>query len=235
VGPHFDEIETALANLFALREKPAGSLRLTSVEHATDTILAPALTELLPIYPDIKVEIVNDYRLADIVAERYDAGVRLGEQVAKGTISVRIRPDFRNAVVGAPAYFKRRDRPLTPQDLTDHTCVGMRLPTSGGLYSWPFAKGGRELKVRVDGHLVFNTVTMMLGMALAGLGLANLPEDVVRVHIAEGRLVRVLADWCPPVSGYHLYYPSRRQPTPAFALLVDALRYRDRSRAVQES
>ena len=235
VGPHFDEIETALANLSALREKPAGSLRLTSVEHATDTILAPALTELLPNYPDIKVEIINDYRLADIVAERYDAGVRLGEQVAKGMIAVRIGPDFRNAVVGAPAYFKGRDRPRTPHDLTDHTCVGMRLPTSGGLYSWPFAKGGRELKVRVDGHLVFNTVTMMLSMALAGLGLANLPEDVVRIHIAEGRLVRVLADWCPPVSGYHLYYPSRRQPTPAFALLVDALRYRDRSRAVQKS
>ena len=214
MGPHFDEIETALANLSALREKPAGSLRLTSVEHATDTILAPALTELLPNYPDIKVEIINDYRLADIVAERYDAGVRLGEQVAKGMIAVRIGPDFRNAVVGAPAYFKGRDRPRTPHDLTDHICVGMRLPTSGGLYSWPFAKGGRELKVRVDGHLVFNTVTMMLGMALAGLGLANLPEDVVRVHIAEGRLVRVLADWCPPVSGYHLYYPSRRQPTP---------------------
>jgi DNA-binding transcriptional LysR family regulator len=210
-------------------------LRLTSVEHATDTILAPALTKLLPHYPDIRVEIINDYRLADIVAERYDAGVRLGEQVAKGMIAVRIGPDFRNAVVGTPAYFKERGRPQTPHDLTDHTCIGMRLPTSGGLYSWPFAKGGRELRVRADGQLVFNTVTMMLNMALAGLGLANLPEDVVRIDVAQGRLLRVLADWCPPVSGYHLYYPSRRQPTPAFALLVEALRYRDQSRAARNS
>jgi DNA-binding transcriptional LysR family regulator len=233
VGPHFDGIEAGLAAVTALREKPAGSLRLTSVEHATDSILAPALTKLLPDYPDIKVEIINDYRLTDIVAERYDAGVRLGEQVAKDTIALRIGPDFRMAVVGAPAYFKERARPLGPHDLTDHTCIGLRLPTSGGLYSWPFAKGGRELKVRADGQLVFNTVTMMLNMALAGLGLAHLPEDVVRIHVAEGRLIRVLSEWCPPISGYHLYYPTRRQPTPAFVLLVNALRHRGRSRAVR--
>jgi DNA-binding transcriptional LysR family regulator len=235
VGPHFDGIEAGLANLTALREKPAGSLRLTSVEHATDTILAPALARLLPGYPDIKVEIINDYRLTDIVAERYDAGVRLGEQVAKDMISVRIGPDFRNVVVGTPAYFKDRSRPQTPHDLTAHTCIALRLPTSGGLYSWPFAKNGREVKVRADGQLVFNTVTMMLNMALAGVGLAHLPDDIVRTHIAEGRLVGVLLDWCPPVSGYHLYYPSRRQPTPAFTLLVDALRYRDRAQTVRKS
>jgi DNA-binding transcriptional LysR family regulator len=152
VGPHFDGIEAGLANLNALREKPAGSLRLTSVEHATDTILAPALAKFLPNYPDIKVEIINDYRLIDIVAERYDAGVRLGEQVAKGMIAVRIGPDFRMAVVAAPAYFKDRARPQTPHDLTDHTCIGLRVPGSGGLYSWPFAKGGRELRVRADGQ-----------------------------------------------------------------------------------
>jgi len=210
-------------------------LRLTSVEHATDTILAPALTRLLPEYADIKVEIINDYRLTDIVAERYDAGVRLGEQVAKDMIAVRIGPDFSNAVVGTPAYFEQRGQPQTPHDLTDHICIGLRLPTSSGLYSWPFAKNGRELRVRADGQLVFNTITMMLTMALAGLGLAHLPEDVVRVHMAEGRLVRVLADWCPPVSGYHLYYPSRRQPTPAFALLVDAVRHRGRARATRRS
>jgi DNA-binding transcriptional LysR family regulator len=159
------------------------------------------------------------------VAERYDAGVRLGEQVAKGMIALRIGPDFRMAIVGAPSYFDRRKRPRTPHDLADHDCINLRLPTSGGLYSWQFAKGGRELRVRAEGRLVFNTVSLMLKMALAGLGLTQLPEDVVQTHVAEGRLIRVLADWCPPVSGYHLYYPSRRQPAPSFALLVAALRY----------
>jgi DNA-binding transcriptional LysR family regulator len=230
IGPHFDGIEAGLAALTALREKPAGNLRITSVEHATDTILAPALTKLVPEYPDINVEIINDYGLIDIVAERYDAGVRLGEQVANGMIAARIGPDFRQAVVGAPAYFKQRRQPRTPHDLTEHACINLRLPTAGGLWTWPFAKNGHELKVRADGQLVFNTITMMLDMALAGLGLAYLPEDVVRTCIAEGRLVRVLADWCQPVSGYHLYYPSRRLPTPAFALLVEKLRYGGASR-----
>lgn len=226
VGPHFDGIEAGLAALATLRDKPAGSLRITSVEHAADTILAPALARLLPRYPEIKVEIISDYGLTDIVAERYDAGVRLGEQVAKDMIAVRIGPDFRMAVFGAPTYFERRLRPHVPHDLTAHACISLRLPTSGGLYAWPFAKDGRALKVRAEGQLVFNSVTLILNMALAGLGLAYLPEDLVHVHLAEGRLVRVLADWCPPISGYHLYYPSRRQPTPAFAVLVDALRYR---------
>jgi DNA-binding transcriptional LysR family regulator len=226
VGPHFDGIEAGLNALTELREKPAGHLRITSVEHATDTILAPALARLLPDYPDICVEVSNDYALTDIVAERYDAGVRLGEQVAKDMIAVRIGPDFRQAVVGSPSYFGRRPRPRTPHDLTDHACINLRLPTSGGLWSWPFAKGGRELRVRAEGSLVFNTIPMMAKMALAGLGLANLPEDVVQDHVKEGRLVRVLADWSAPASGYHLYYPSRRQPTPAFALLVNTLRYR---------
>ena len=226
VGPHFDGIEIGLAALTALRDKPAGSLRITSVEHAAETILAPALAKLLPDYPDISVEIVNDYGLTDIVAERYDAGVRLGEQVAKDMIAVRVGPDFRNAVVGAPSYFKKRPQPRTPHDLTSHACINLRLPTSGGLWIWPFAKDGRELKVRTEGQLVFNTVTMMLKMAVAGLGLAYLPEDIVQAQLAEGRLVRVLTDWCAPFTGYHLYYPSRRQQTPAFTLLVDALRYR---------
>jgi DNA-binding transcriptional LysR family regulator len=229
VGPHFDGIESGLAELTALRGKPGGNLRITSVEHATDTILAPALTKLLIDYPDIRVEVINDLSLIDIVAERYDAGVRLGEQVAKGMIALRIGPDFRMAIVGAPSYFDRRKRPRTPHDLADHDCINLRLPTSGGLYSWQFAKAGRELRVRAEGRLVFNTVSLMLNMALAGFGLTQLPEDVVQTHLAEGRLVRVLADWCPPVSGYHLYYPSRRQPTPAFAVLVDALRYPRRS------
>jgi DNA-binding transcriptional LysR family regulator len=182
--------------------------------------------QFLPRYPDIKVEISVDYALTDIVAQRYDAGVRLGEQVAKGMIAVRIGPDMRMAVVGSPSYFAKRSPPKKPQDLTDHNCINMRLPTYGGLYAWEFEKGNRELKVRVDGQLVFNDLTQRLNAALAGLGLAYLPEDVAQPHVARGRLKRVLEDWCPPFPGYHLYYPSRRQSSPAFALLVDALRYR---------
>ena len=226
VGPRFDEIDAELAALSELRERPAGTIRITAGEHAADAILWPALEKLLPDYPDIKVELIIDYGLTDIVAERYDAGVRLGEQVARDMIAVRIGPDMRMAVVGAPSYFAGRPRPRTPQDLTAHACINIRLPTYGGLYAWEFEKGGRELRVRVEGQLVFNNIALRLNAALAGFGLACLPEDQVQTHLAEGRLVRVLGDWCPPFSGYHLYYPSRRQPTPAFALLVEALRYR---------
>jgi DNA-binding transcriptional LysR family regulator len=225
VGPHFDGIEAGLAALTAMREKPAGSLRITSVEHASETILAPAVSRLLTDYPDIRVEIINDYRLTDIVAERYDAGVRLGEQVAKDMIALRIGPDFRQALVGTPSYFARRSKPDTPHDLTAHACINLRLPTSGGLWSWPFAKDGRELKVRAEGPLSFNAIPLILNTALAGLGLAYLPESVVQAHVKAGRLVRVLADWSPLMTGYHLYYPNR-QPSPAFAVLVKALRYR---------
>jgi DNA-binding transcriptional LysR family regulator len=226
VGPQFEEIEAGLAALNELREKPAGTIRITAGEHAANVVLWPALARFLPDYPDIKVELIVDYGLTDIVAERYDAGVRLGEQVAKDMIAVRIGPDMRMAVVGSPAYFAKRKQPLTPQDLTNHDCINLRLPTYGGLYVWEFENGGHELKVRVDGQLVFNTFALRLDAALAGLGLAYVAADQVRVQIAEGRLIRVLADWCPPFSGYHLYYPSRRQSSPAFALLVDALRYR---------
>ena len=224
VGPHFDGIDAGLAVLTAMREKPAGSVRITSVEHASDAILAPAVARLITHYPDIRVEIINDYGLSDIVAERFDAGVRLGEQVAKDMIALRIGPDFQQALVGAPSYFARRPRPKTPHDLTAHACINLRLPTSGGLWSWPFAKGGRELKVRAEGPLAFNAIPLILNTTLAGLGLAYLPEDVVQEHVAAGRLVRVLADWSPLMTGYHLYYPNR-QPSPAFALLVKALRY----------
>ena len=226
VGPRFEEIDAELAALSALREKPAGTIRITTGEHAAETILWPALAKLLPDYPDIKVEVIVDYGLADIVAERYDAGIRLGEQVAKDMIAVRIGPDMRMAVVGAPAYFERRPGPKTPQDLTAHECINIRFPTHGGLYAWEFEKRGREMKVRVDGQLVFNNIALRMKAVLAGLGLAYLPEDQVRAQLADGQLIRVLADWCPPFSGYHLYYPSRRQPTPAFALLVESLRYR---------
>jgi DNA-binding transcriptional LysR family regulator len=226
VGPRLDEIESELTALSELREKPAGTIRITAGEHAADAILWPAIAELLPAYPDIKVEIIVDYGLTDIVAERYDAGVRLGEQVARDMIAVRIGPDMRMAVVGSPSYFATRPKPRTPQDLTVHNCINLRLPTYGGLYAWEFEKGERELKVRVEGQLVFNNVGLRLNAVLAGLGLACMPEDQVMVHLADGRLMRVLADWCPPFPGYHLYYPSRRQAAPAFSLLVDALRCR---------
>jgi DNA-binding transcriptional LysR family regulator len=227
VGPRFEEIDAELSALTELREKPAGIIRITTGEHAAEAILWPALARLLPRYPDIKVELMVDYGLTDIVAERYDAGVRLGEQVAKDMIAVRIGPDFRMAVVGAPSYFANRPRPKQPQDLTAHDCINIRLPTYGGIYAWEFEKRGRGLKVRVEGQLVFNNIALRLNAVVAGFGLAYLPEDQVQTHLADGRLIRVLADWCPPFSGYHLYYPSRRQPTPAFALLVEALRYRD--------
>ncbi|WP_027160873.1 LysR family transcriptional regulator [Mesorhizobium sp. WSM1293] len=226
VGPRLDEIETELIALSALREKPAGTIRISAGEHAADATLWPAIAPLLPDYPDIKVEIIVDYGLTDIVAERFDAGVRLGEQVARDMIAVRIGPDMRMAVVGSPAYFATRPKPRTPQDLTTHNCINLRLPTYGGLYAWEFEKAGRELKVRVEGQLVFNTAALRMNAVLAGLGLAYLPEEQVTAHLANGRLVRVLADWCGPFPGYHLYYPSRRQATPAFSLLVEALRYR---------
>src|SRR5437762_3860056 len=226
VGPRFEEIDAELVALSALREKPAGTIRITTGEHAAETILWPALARLLPDYPDIRVELTIDYGLTDIVTERYDAGIRLGEQVAKDMIAVRIGPDFRMAVVGTPGYFAAHPKPARPQDLVAHSCINMRLPTYGGIYAWEFEKRGRALRVRVDGQLVFNTITLRMNAVLAGLGLAYLPEDQVQAHLADGRLIRVLADWCAPFSGYHLYYPSRRQLTPAFAVLVAALRYR---------
>ena len=225
VGPKLDEVDAELAAMTALRDKPAGTVRLSAGEHPADLILWPAVHKLLPQYPDITVEIIVDNGLTDIVADRLDAGVRLGEQIAKDMVAVRIGPDMRMAVVGAPDYFDGRKRPRTPQDLTEHRCINLRLPTAGGLYAWEFEKGDRELRVRVEGQLVFNTATLAVKAALAGAGLAFVPEDRVREHVSEGRLIRVLADWCPPFSGFHLYYPSRRQPTPAFAVLVNALRY----------
>jgi DNA-binding transcriptional LysR family regulator len=225
-GPRFAEIEAELAALSDLRDKPAGTIRITAGEHPAVAILWPALERVLPDYPDIKVEVIVDYGLTDIIAERYDAGVRLGEQIAKDMIAVRIGPDMRMAVVGSRSYFAKRKRPQTPRDLTAHRCINLRLPTYGGLYAWEFEKNGRELKAHVEGQLVFNNIVLRVNAALAGLGLAYLPEDQVEAHIAAGRLVRVLADWCPPFSGYHLYYPSRRHSSPAFSLLVDSLRYR---------
>jgi len=224
-GPRFDEIDAELAAITELRAKPAGTIRITATEYAADAILLPKLAQLLRDYPDIKVEISIDYGLTDIVAQRYDAGVRSGEQVAKDMIAMRIGPDQRMAVVGTPSYFKGRSEPKKPQDLINHNCIALRLP-HGGLYAWEFEKSGRELRVRVEGQLTYNTTAQMLNAAVAGLGLAYVPEGLVQAHMTKGRLRRVLGDWCPPYSGYHLYYPSRRQPSAAFALLVDALRYR---------
>jgi len=226
VGPRLEEIEAELGALGELRDKPAGTIRLTATEYAADEILLPKLAKLLRTYPDIKLEIVVDYGLTDIVAQRFDAGVRSGEQVAKDMIAVRIASDMRIAVVGTPSYFKRQPEPKRPQDLVNHNCIKLRLPTHGGVYAWEFEKAGRELRVRVDGQLTYNTTAQMLTAALAGLGLAYVPEGLAKPHVAKGRLKRVLADWCPPYSGYHLYYPSRRQPSAAFGLLVNALRER---------
>jgi DNA-binding transcriptional LysR family regulator len=226
IKPRFEEIETELAALSELREKPSGTIRITATDYAVETILWPKLARLLRRYPDVKVEIIIDYGLTDIVAERFDAGIRGGEQIAKDMIAVRIGPDMRSAVVGAPSYFAGRSEPQRPQELIGHNCINLRLPTRGGLYAWEFEKDGRELKAHVEGQLVFNGTFQMLNAALAGFGLAYVPEDVAQPYIDKGRLKRVLADWCPPYSGYHLYYPSRRQPTPAFGLLVKALRYR---------
>jgi DNA-binding transcriptional LysR family regulator len=226
IGPRFDEIEAEIAAVRELREKPAGTIRITATEFAIDTILLPKLAPLLREYPDIKVEMIVDYGLTDIVAQQYDAGVRSGEQVAKDMIAVRIGPDMRMAVVGAPAYFKSHSEPKRPQDLIGHNCMNLRLPTHGGVYAWEFEKGSRDLRVRVEGQLTFNGTAQLLKAALAGCGLAYVPEGFAEAHVAKGCLKRVLADWCPPYSGYHLFYPSRRQSSAAFALVVDVLRHR---------
>ncbi|NML31719.1 LysR family transcriptional regulator [Paraburkholderia antibiotica] len=224
VGPRLDEVEAELAALSALRDKPAGTVRIAAGDYSAEWLLWPVIERLLPDYPDIHIEIVVDNGLTDIVAQRLDAGVRLGERVAKDMVAVRIGPDMRMAVVGTTAYFKRYPKPKTPWELTAHNCINLRLPTAGGLYAWEFAKGGRELKVRVEGQLVFNTATMALKAALAGAGLAFVPEERVMPYVGSGELVRVLADWCPSFAGFHLYYPSRRQPTPAFVVVAEALR-----------
>jgi DNA-binding transcriptional LysR family regulator len=225
VGPRLDEVERELRSMQDLRDQPRGAIRISSTDYATDTILWPRLVPFLRRYPDISVELITDYGLTDIVAERFDAGVRAGEQIAKDMIAVRIGPDISMAVVGSPAYFKKRPEPKTPQDLVHHSCINLRLPTHGGLYAWEFERAAREMRVRVEGQVTFNGTPQMLNAALAGFGLAYLPEDVAQLHVSKKRLVRVLEDWCQPYTGYHLYHPSRRQPSAAFALMVEALRY----------
>jgi DNA-binding transcriptional LysR family regulator len=227
VGPRFEEIEAEIAALGELRGRAAGTIRITAGEHPAISVLQPALRRFLPDHPDIKVEIIVDYGLVDIVAAGYDAGVRLGEQVAKDMIAVRIGPEMRMAIVGSPAYFERYGVPQNPQDLTSHNCIASRLPTYGGLFAWGLEKDGHEVKVRGEGQLVFNSLAMRLNSALDGLGLAYMPEDQAIPHMREGRLVGVLEDWCAPFPGYHLYYPSRRHSSAALSVLIDVLRYRD--------
>ena len=225
IGPRFEEIDAELAALSSLRDTPSGSIRITAGPHAAETVLWPRLKPLLKRYPDIRIEIHNDNALTDIAAERFDAGVRLGEQVAKDMIAVRIGPELRMAAVATPAYLDSRPPIRTPQDLTQHNCINLRLPTYGGLYAWEFEQDGHELNVRVDGQIICNDYRQITEAALGGHGLCYLLEDNLLPLIKAGKLARVLEDWCPPFPGYHLYYPSRRQPSPAFSLVVEALRY----------
>lgn len=224
IGHRFDEIEAELDALTALRDKPAGTVRITCGDNVLRTVLLPKLAPLLREYPDITLEFDMNYGFRDIVADRLDAGVRLGTTIDKDMIAVPIGPPLRMAVVASPGYFERHPKPKTPHDLTAHRCINQRMPTSGGLYVWDFARRGKQVNVRVDGPLIFNTAPPQVDAALAGLGITLLPEDELGVHLKDGSLVRVLEDWCPPFAGYHLYYPSRRQPSPAFSLVVAALR-----------
>lgn len=225
VAPRLEEIEAEMSAVSEFRDKPVGTLRITTSEHAANNILWPKLHKVLYDYPDIKVEITVDYALTDIVAQRYDAGVRLGDQVAKDMIAVPIGPTLRMAVVASPDYFTRYEVPIAPTDLARHCCINLRLPTYGGLLQWDFEKDGQEMKARVEGQWTFNSSGPMLRAALAGCGLAFLPDDMVQEQLADGTLVRVLEDWCEPFAGYHLYYPNRRQYSRALGVVIDALRY----------
>ena len=225
VAPRFEDIDAEVAAIRGLRDKPIGSIRITSAEHAANSVLWPKLSKVMQDYPDISVEITVDYTMSDIVSQRYDAGVRMGDQVAKDMIAVRISPDLRIAVVASPRYFATRAKPISPHELTQHNCLRLRLPTHGGFLPWDFDKDGQEGKFPVNGQWVFNNSSSIVRAALADYGLAFVPEDMVVEHIAAGRLVRVLDDWCQPYPGYHLYYPSHRQSSGALAVIVEALRH----------
>ncbi|GHH50706.1 LysR family transcriptional regulator [[Pseudomonas] boreopolis] len=226
VAPRFEDIDAEVAAVKGLRDKPVGTIRITSAEHAATSVLWPKLSAVMRDYPDITVEISIDYTMGDIVSQRFDAGVRVGDQVANDMIAVRITPDLRMAVVGSPEYFATRSKPRSPHELTQHDCIRLRLPTHGGFLPWDLGKDSQETKYPVSGQWVFNNSSSIVRAALAGHGLAYVPEDMVLEDIAAGRLVRVLKDWCSPYPGYHLYYPSRRQSSGALAVIVEALRYR---------
>lgn len=226
IGHRFDEIETELDALTAMRDKPGGTVRITCGDRVLRSILLPKLAPLLREYPDIKIEFDVSYGFRDIVADRFDAGVRMSDSIDRDMIAVPIGPRLRMVTVASPAYFAANPPPKKPQDLLAHNCINLRLPTYGGLYAWEFERAGRPQNVHVEGQLIFNTTPPAIQAALAGLGIAFMPEDEVGAELADGRLVRVLEAWCPPFPGYHLYYPSRRQPSPAIALVLEALRYR---------
>jgi DNA-binding transcriptional LysR family regulator len=224
IGHRFDEIEAELDELSELRDKPAGTVRITCGDHVLRTTLLPKIAPLLQQLPDVKVEFDVNYGFRDIVADRFDAGVRLGDTIDKDMIAVPIGPKLRMAAVAAPGYWEAHPKPKTPQDLTKHGCINMRFPTHGGLYVWEFERRGKQVNVRVEGQVTLNSTPHIVQAALEGLGIAFLPEEEFAPHIEEGRLIRVLDDWCAPFEGYYLYYPSRRQPSPAFSLVVGALR-----------
>lgn len=224
-APRFEEIEAELSAVAELRDKPTGTIRLTASEHAADTVLWPRLGHFLRAHPEVKVELHIDYGLSDIATEQFDMGVRLGDELEKDMVAVRIGPDHRFVVIGSPAYFESHARPKAPGDLTGHNCIGFRLPTYGGIYAWELQKGRKEYKVRVEGQMMLNGMYQVLTAAIEGVGLAFVPEDVAKPHIAAGKLIQVLDEWCPMFTGFHLYYPSRRQHSRAMALLVEALRY----------
>ena len=231
IAPLFEQIAAEVEALGALRDKPNGTIRVTCTDDQIELLLRPMLAGFLQHYPDIKLELFVDYGFTNVVEQRFDAGIRLGEAVSKDMIAVPIGPPLRMAVVGSPGYFAEHGKPRAPQDLTVHRCINQRMVSSGGLYVWDFARRGQRVNVRVDGPLIFNTTPPQIDAALAGLGLTLLPEDELSPHLQDGSLVRVLQDWCPPFDGYHLYYPSRRQPSPAFILVVEALRWREGARS----
>ncbi len=226
VAPHFEQIDAEIAALGDLRDKPAGTIRITCNDYVIDTIFRPKLSEFLAEYPDIKVEFSIDYGFTDIVQQRFDAGVRLGEAVSKDMIATRIGPDWRFAIVGSPGYFNRRSKPETPQDLTNHNCITLRLTSGGGIYAWELQNGDRELNARVSGQMTFNSIVPVVGAAVDGLGLAHVPEELARPYLESGQLIEVLREWNPHWQGYHLYYPSRRHSSPAFTKFVETFRYR---------
>jgi DNA-binding transcriptional LysR family regulator len=226
VAPRLDEIEAEVAAVSEMGDKVAGTIRITAIDYAVDSLLWPRLTPLLGLYPELRVEISTDYRMVDIVADRFDIGIRWGDQVAKDMIAVRLAPDMRQTIVAAPAYLQARGIPQKPHDLAQHSCIGLRLASSGGLYAWELQSGDRQVQVRIDGQAVFNGAYQMLNAALSGCGLAFLPEDLTLPHLQAGRLQSVLTDWCPMFPGLHAYYPSRRQSSRALGLVIEAIRLR---------
>ena len=225
LAPKFDDIFSELAALHDKKDHPSGTIRISATDFAIETILWPKLSPLMLKYPDINIEFVNDYGLTDIVEKRYDAGVRLGGQLANGMISVRIGPDMRFVVVGSPDYFSGKNLPMSPQDLLKHQCINLRLPVHGGFYVWEFEKEGKEVKARVDGQIIFHSIFQVTKAAVAGFGLAHIPEQLAEPYLQSGELIQVMTEWTPYWEGLHIYYPNRRGSSKAFSLVIEALRY----------